>query len=94
MNVMWLLNGKNIIGRDLGSFYLLFFFSLQSASKLLTSDSETYVKNFQSEETQSCLCLPIIFLFFVGRFDSKKSNCLFVWCDHEILFYDIYFAIV
>ena len=40
MNVMWLLNRKNIIDRDLGNFFLFTVsFSLQSASKILTSDS-------------------------------------------------------
>ena len=40
MNLMWLLNRKNIIDRELGNFFLFTVsFSLQSASKLLHSDS-------------------------------------------------------
>ena len=43
-------------------------FSLQSASKLLTSDSETAFLRFENLLRIICLCLLIIFLFIVCRF--------------------------
>ena len=43
-------------------------FSLQSASKLLTSDSETAFLRFENLFRVICLCLLEIFLFIVCRF--------------------------
>ena len=63
MNVMWLLNRKNIIGRELGSFIVSL--SLQSASKLLNSDSVTAFLRFENLFCVTCLCLLKIFLFLI-----------------------------
>ena len=41
---------------------------MQSASKLLTSDSETAFLRFEKLFRMICLCLLIIFLFIVCRF--------------------------
>ena len=52
----------------LDNFYLLKFLNLYYASRLLTSDSENAFICFENIFCVICLCLLIIFLFFVCRF--------------------------